>query len=237
MPSSHLILCRPLLLLPLISPSIRVFSNESILHMRWPKYWSLSFSISPPNEHPRLICFRMDKLDLLAVQETLKSLLQHHSSKASILWCSAFFRMGRFNSDGHYIHYYGQESLRRNRVALIVHKRVQNAVLGWNLKNSRMISIYFQGKPFNITAIQIYAPNTNAKDEAEWFYEDLQDFLEITPKKVVLFIIRYWNAKVGSQDIPEVTGKFKAGQRLTDFCKENTLVRDNTFFQQHKRWL
>ena len=128
--SSHLILCRPLLLLPPIPPCIRVFSNESTLHMRWPKYWSFSFSISLPNEHPRLICFRMDKLDLLAVQGTLKSLLQHHSLKASILWCSAFFRMGRFNSDGHYIHYYGQESLRRNRVALIVHKRVQNAVLG-----------------------------------------------------------------------------------------------------------
>ena len=91
MPSSHLILCRPLLLLPPIPPSTRVFSNESTLHMRWPKYWSFSFSISPFNEHPRLISFRMDWLDLLAVQGTLKSLLQHHSSKASILWCSAFF--------------------------------------------------------------------------------------------------------------------------------------------------
>ena len=91
MPSSHLILCRPLLLLPEISPSIRVFSNESTLHMRWPKYWSFSFNISLSNEHPGLISFRMDWLDLLAVQETLKSLLQHHSSKASILWCSAFF--------------------------------------------------------------------------------------------------------------------------------------------------
>ena len=91
MPSSHLILCRPLLLLPPIPPSIRVFSNESTLRMRWPKYWSFSFSISPSNEHPRLISFRMDWLDLLAVQGTLKSLLQHHSSKASILWCSAFF--------------------------------------------------------------------------------------------------------------------------------------------------
>ena len=91
MPSSHLILCRPLLLLPPISPSIRVFSNESTLLMRWPKYWSFSFSISPSNEHPGLISFRMDWLDLLAVQGTLKSLLQHHSSKASILRCSAFF--------------------------------------------------------------------------------------------------------------------------------------------------
>ena len=97
MPSNHLILChplllcRPLLLLPSIFPSIRVFSNESTLRMRWPKYWSFSFSISPSKEHPGLISFRMDWLDLLAVQGTLKSLLQHHSSKASILWCSAFF--------------------------------------------------------------------------------------------------------------------------------------------------
>ena len=91
MPSSHLILCRPLLLLPSIFPSIRVFSNESALHIRWPKYWSFSFNISPSNRHPGLISFRMDWLDLLAVQGTLKSLLQHHSSKASILLHSAFF--------------------------------------------------------------------------------------------------------------------------------------------------
>ena len=91
MPSSHLILCRPLLLLPSIPPSIRVFSNESTLHMRWPKYSSFIFNISPSNEHPGLISFRMDWLDLLAIQETLKSLLQHHSLKASILWCSALF--------------------------------------------------------------------------------------------------------------------------------------------------
>ena len=89
MPSSHLILCRPLLLLPPIPPSIRVFSNESTLHMRWPKYWSFSFSISPPNEHPGLISFRMDWLDLLAVQGTLKSLLQHYCSNASLLQRSA----------------------------------------------------------------------------------------------------------------------------------------------------
>ena len=91
MPSSHLILCRPLLLLPPIPPSIRVFSNESTLHMRWPKYWSFRFSIIPSNEHPGLISLRMDWLDLFAVQGTLKSLLQHHNSKASILQCSAFF--------------------------------------------------------------------------------------------------------------------------------------------------
>ena len=89
--SSHLILCRLLLLLPPIPPSIRVFSNESTLHMEWPKYWSFSFNISPSKEHPGLISFRMDWLDLLAVQGTLKSLLQYHSSKTSILWCSAFF--------------------------------------------------------------------------------------------------------------------------------------------------
>ena len=91
MPSSYLILCRPLLLLPPISPSIRVFSNESTLHMRWPKYWSFNFNISPSNEHPGLISFRVDWLDLLAAQGTLKSLLQHHSLKVSILWLSAFF--------------------------------------------------------------------------------------------------------------------------------------------------
>ena len=91
MPSNHLILCHPLLLLPSNFPSIRVCSNESVLRIRWPKYWSFSFSISPTNEHPGLISFRMDWLDLLAVQGTLKSLLQHHSSKASILQCSAFF--------------------------------------------------------------------------------------------------------------------------------------------------
>ena len=91
MPSNHLILCRPLLLLPSIFPSIRVFSNESVLGIRWPKYWSFSFSISPSNEYSGLISFRMNWLDLLAVQGTLKSLLQHHSSKVSILWCAAFF--------------------------------------------------------------------------------------------------------------------------------------------------
>jgi len=91
MPSNHLVLCCPLLLLPSIFPSIRVFSNESVLHIRWPKYWSFSFSISPSNEYSGLISFRMDWLDLLAIQGTLKSLLQHHSSKASIFRCSAFF--------------------------------------------------------------------------------------------------------------------------------------------------
>ena len=91
MPSNHLIFCHPLLLLPSVFPSIRVFSSESVLHMRWPKYWSFSFNISPSNEYSGLISFGMDWLDLLAVQGTLKSFLQHHSSEASILWCSVFF--------------------------------------------------------------------------------------------------------------------------------------------------
>ena len=105
--------------------------------------------------------------------------------------------IGEFNSDDHHIHYCGQESLRRNGVALIVSKRVQNAALGFHLKNDRKISVHFQGKPFNITVIQVYAPTSNA-EEAERFYEDLQDLLQLTPKKDVLFIIGDWNAKVGS---------------------------------------
>ena len=111
MPSSHLILCHPLLLLPPIPPSIRVFSNESTLHMRWPKYWSFSLSISPSNEHPGLISFRIDWLDLFAVQGTLKSLLQHHSSKASILQHSAFFTVQlshAYMTTGTCMHYFLQ---------------------------------------------------------------------------------------------------------------------------------
>ena len=107
--------------------------------------------------------------------------------------------MGEFNSDNHYIYFCGQESLRRNEVAIMVNKRVRNAVLGCNLKNDRMISVRFQGKPFNITVIQVYAPTSNTEvAEVEWFYEDLQDLLELTSKKDVLFIIGDWNAKVGS---------------------------------------
>ena len=120
--------------------------------------------------------------------------------------------MDEFNSNGHYIYYCGQESLRRNGVAIIVNKRVQNAVLGCNLKNDRMISVHFQGKLFNIIVFQVYAPISNAEEaEVEWFYEDQQDLLELTPKKDVLFIIRDWNAKVGSQEIPGITGKFCLG--------------------------
>ena len=120
--------------------------------------------------------------------------------------------MGEFNSDDHYIYYCGQESLRRNGVAIIVNKRVQNAVLGSNLKNNRMIYVHFQGKPFSIRVIQVYAPTSNTvKADIEWFCEDLQDLLELTPQKDVLFIIRVWNAKVRSQETPGVTGRFGPG--------------------------
>ena len=152
--------------------------------------------------------------------------------------------MGEFNSDDHCIYYCGQESLRRNGVAIIVNKRVQNAVLGCNLKNDRMISVRFHGKPFNITVIQVYAPTSNTEEaEVEWFYEDLQDLLELIPKKYALFIVGDWNAKVGSQETPGETGKFglgvqnEAGKRLKEFCQENALVIANTLFQEHKRRL
>ena len=152
--------------------------------------------------------------------------------------------MGEFNSDDNYIYYCGQESIRRNGVAIMVSKTVRNAVLGCNLKNDRMISVGFQGKPFNIMVIQVYAPTSNTEEaEGERFYEDLQDILELTAKKHVLFIIGDWNAKVGSQETPGVTGKFglgiwnEAGKRLIEFCPENTLVIANTLLKQHKRRL
>ena len=126
----------------------------------------------------------------------------------------------------------------------MVKKRVRNAVLGCNLKNDRMISVRFQGKSFNITVILVYAPTSNAEEaEVEWFYEDLQDLLELTPKKDVLFIIGDWNAKVGSQETPGVAGKSglgiqnEAGQRLIKFCQENTQVIANTLFLKRKRRL
>ena len=120
--------------------------------------------------------------------------------------------MGEFNSDDHYICYCRQESLRRNEVAITVNKRVRNAVLGCNLKNNRMISVHFQGKPFNITVIQVYAPTSNAEEaEVEQFYEDLQDLLQLISQNNVLFIIGDWNAKVESQETPGVTGKFGLG--------------------------
>ena len=120
--------------------------------------------------------------------------------------------MGEFNSDDHYIYYCGQVSLRRNGIAIIVSKRVRNAVLGCNLRNDRIIFIYFQGKPFNIMVMQICALTSNAEEaEVERFYDDLQDPLELTPRKDVLFVIGEWNAEVASQEIPGVTGKFGLG--------------------------
>ena len=149
--------------------------------------------------------------------------------------------MGEFNSDDDYIYYGGQESLRRNRVAIVVNKMVQNAVLGCSLKNGRMISVHFQGKPFNIIVIQVYVPTSNAEEaEVEQFYEDLQDLLKLTPKKDVLFIIGTGMQNQGNQDIPGVTGKFglgvqnEAGKRVVEFCQENALIIANTLFQQHE---
>ena len=149
--------------------------------------------------------------------------------------------MDEFNSDDHYSYYCGQESLRRNGVAIMVNKRVRNAVLGCSLKNNRMISVPFQGKPLNIIINQVYAPTTNAEEaEVERFYEDLLDLLELTPKKDVLFIIGDWNAKVGSQETPGVTGKFglgiwnEAGQRLIVLPRECT-GHSKSHFPKYKR--
>ena len=152
--------------------------------------------------------------------------------------------MSEFNSDVHYIYYCGQESLRRNGVAIIVNKRAQNAILQCNLKNDRMISVHFQGKRFNITVIQVYAPTSNAEEaEVEQFCEEpTRSFRTNTPKRCP-FHDRGLESKVGSQEIPAVTGKFglgvqhKARQRLREFCQENTLVMANTLLQQHKRRL
>ena len=128
-------------------------------------------------------------------------------------------------------------ALRRNGVAIIVNKRIRNTVLGYNI-NNRIISVHFQEKPLNIMVIQVYAPTSNAEEaEVERFYENLEDLLELTLKKDVLFIIGNWNAKVGSQEIPGVTGKFglgvqnESGQRLIGFCQKNTLVIANILFQ------
>ena len=204
MPSSHLNLCHPLLLLPPIPPSIRVFSSESTLRMRWPKYWSFSFNISPSNEHPGLISFRMDWLDLLAVQGTLKSLLQHYSSKTSIFQCSAFFTVQ------------------------LSHPYMTTG------KTIALARQTFVGKVMSLLKL-----NSSMKTYKTFF--SLQDLLKLTPYKDVLFLIGDWNAKVGSQETPGVTGKFglgvrnEAGQRLIEFCQENALVIANTVFQQHKR--
>ena len=123
--------------------------------------------------------------------------------------------MGEFNLDDHYIYYCGQESLRRNGAALTVNKKFQKAILGYSLKNDRMISVHFQGKPFNITVIQVYAPTTNAKDaEVEWFCEGLQDFLGLIPTKDVLFFKVDWNAELESQEIPGVTSRSSLGAQM-----------------------
>ena len=151
--------------------------------------------------------------------------------------------VGEFNSDDNHIHHCGQESLRRNAVALRVNKSLRCST--WVQSQKRQNGLFcFQGKPFNVTVIQVYAPTSNAEEaEIEWFYEDLQDLLELTPRKRCPMITEDWNAKVGSQEIPGVIGKFglgvqnKAGQRLTEICQENALVIANTLFQQHKRRL
>ena len=143
--------------------------------------------------------------------------------------------MGEFNSNDHYIYYCGQESLRRNGVAIMVNKRVHNAVLGCNLKNDRMISVRFQGKPLNITVIQVYAPTSNTEEaEVEWFCEDLQDLLKLKHKKGVPFIIGDWNAKVGSQETRGVTGKFGLGLQNEAGQKANkVLPRECTGHSKH----
>ena len=145
--------------------------------------------------------------------------------------------ISEFSSGDHYIYYCGQESLRRNGVALIDNERVRNAVLACNLKNDRMVPVCFQGKPFSITVMQVYDSTSNAEEaKVEWFYEDLQDLLELTSQKDVLSIIGDWNAKVGSQEIPGVISKFhlgvenEAGQRLTEFPQDNTREIANTLF-------
>ena len=154
--------------------------------------------------------------------------------------------MGKFNSDEHYIYYCGQESLRRNGVAITVNKKVGNEELGCHSQKwqNDLCSFPRQTIQYNITVIQVYVPTSNAEEaEVEQFYEDLQDLLELTLKKDVLFIIEGWNAKVEGQETPWVTGRFglgvqnEAGQRLIQFCQENTLVIANTLFQQHKRRL
>ena len=149
--------------------------------------------------------------------------------------------MGEFNSDDPYIYYGGQESLRKHGVAIIVNKRVQNAVLGCNLKNNRMISVPFQGKPFNIMVIQVYAPTSIFEEaEVERFYEDLQELLELTPKKRCAFHYRGLECKSRKSRNTWSSRQIwpwrmnEAGQKLIEFCKENALVIANTLFQQHK---
>ena len=149
--------------------------------------------------------------------------------------------MGKFNSDDHYIYYCGQESLRKNGVAIIVNKRVWNVVLGYNLKKQQNDLCSFPRQTIQYHGNPSLCPDNAEDDEVEWFCEYLQDFLELTPKRDVLFIIRDWNAKVGSQETPGITGRFglgvqnEAGQRLIENWQENALVIANTLFQQYKR--
>ena len=152
--------------------------------------------------------------------------------------------MDEFNSYDHYIYYCGQESFTRNGVTLIVNKEESEMQYVCSVSKMTESSLRFQSKSFNITVIQVYVPTSNAEEaEIEWFYEDLRDLLELTPKKDVIFIIDDWNAKEGSQELPGVIGKFGLGvqneawQRLIEFCQENTLVIANTLFQQYKRRL
>ncbi|CAH2282342.1 Hypothetical predicted protein [Pelobates cultripes] len=152
--------------------------------------------------------------------------------------------MGHFTSNNHHIFYCGQESLRRNGVAIIVNHQVGKAVLGYYPINDRMISIRIQGKPFNITVIQVYAPTMDVEEaEIVQFYEDIQHMIDITPRKDVTILIGDWNAKVGNQKTPGITGKFclgvqnEAGERLVVFCQDNSLVIANTLFQQPPRRL
>ena len=213
MPSNHPILCCPLLLPPSIFPNIRVFSNESVLRIRWPKYWSFSFNISPSNEHSGLISFRIEWFDLLAVQGTLKSLLQHHSAEASILQCSAFF-----------IVQLSHPYMTTGKAIALTHQTFVSKIISlfFNMLSMLFIAFLLRSKHLLISWLQ--SPSAHQK-------------------KVVLFIIGDWNAKIGSQKIPRITDKFglgvqhEAGQRIIEFCQENILIIANSLFQQHKRWL
>ena len=272
MQSSHLILNHPLLLLPPIPPSIRDFSNESTLHMVWPKYWSFSFSIIPSKEIPGLISFRMDWLDLLAVQETLKSFLQYHSLKASILWCSAFFTVQLshpYMTTGKTIALTRRTLVSRvmspllnmlSRLVITFLPRSKRLLFSWLQSPSAMILEPPKNKVWHcFHCFSIYFPwsdRTGCHDLRFWmlsfkptfslssfsFIKKLFSSSSLSAIRVVSSI-GDWNAKVGSQETPGVTGKFGLGiwnearQRLIEFCQENALVIANTLFQQHKRRL
>ena len=163
--------------------------------------------------HRNLQCQVHDQGKLEVVKEEIARVNVNILGISDLKWTG----MGEFNSDDHCIYYCGQESLRINEVAIMVNIKSQNTwmqVLGCNLKNDKMISVCFQSKPFNIVVFKVYAPASNSEEaKVEWFYEDLQDLLELAPQKDVLFIIGDWNAKVGSQETPGVTGKFGLGMQ------------------------